>query len=147
MLALRPLFEPPRQLADAPRADERGRLRPDPCDEGPDTLLGGGVCSRPLLGHRAAGGAPRGTGKGLASAAVDAWLADARDALAEATGLPRERLDLSGGDVAVLLDLARIAAHESGERTNAPLLCYLVGRAQGDADLGELADAVRRSTA
>jgi hypothetical protein len=77
---------------------------------------------------------------------VDAWLADARDALAEATGLPRERLDLSNDDVAVLLDLARIAAHESGERTNAPLLCYLVGRAQGDADLGELADAVRRST-
>jgi hypothetical protein len=78
---------------------------------------------------------------------VDAWLADARDALAEATGLPRERLDLSDDDVAVLLDLARIAAHESGERTNAPLLCYLVGRAQGDAGLGELAAAVRRSTA
>jgi hypothetical protein len=77
---------------------------------------------------------------------VDAWLADARDALADATGLPRERLDLSDDDVAVLLDLARIVAHESGERTNAPLLCYLVGRAQGDADLGELADAVRRST-
>jgi Domain of unknown function (DUF6457) len=77
---------------------------------------------------------------------VDAWLADARDALASAAGAPRERLDLSEDDVAVLLDLARIAAHESGERTNAPLLCYLVGRAQGDADLGELADAVRRST-
>jgi hypothetical protein len=77
---------------------------------------------------------------------VDAWLTDARDALASAAGVPRERLDLSDDDVAVLLDLARIAAHESGERTNAPLLCYLVGRAQGDADLGELADAVRRST-
>jgi hypothetical protein len=77
---------------------------------------------------------------------VDTWLADARDALAEAAGVPRERLDLSDDDVAVLLDLARVAAHESGERTNAPLLCYLVGRAQGDADLGELAAAVRRST-
>ena len=77
---------------------------------------------------------------------MDAWLADARDALAEAARVPRERLDLSDDDVAVLLDLARIAAHESGERTNAPLLCYLVGRAQGDADLGDLADAVRRST-
>jgi hypothetical protein len=77
---------------------------------------------------------------------VDAWLADARDALAQVTEVPRERLELSDDDVAVLLDLARIAAHESGERTNAPLLCYLVGRAQGDADLGELADAVRRST-
>jgi hypothetical protein len=78
---------------------------------------------------------------------VDAWLANARDALASSAGVPKERLDLSDDDVAVLLDLARIAAHESGERTNAPLLCYLVGRAQGDADLGELADAVRRSTA
>jgi Domain of unknown function (DUF6457) len=77
---------------------------------------------------------------------VDAWLADARDALASAVGVPTERLDLSDDDVAVLLHLARIAAHESGERTNAPLLCYLVGRAQGDADLGDLADAVRRST-
>jgi hypothetical protein len=77
---------------------------------------------------------------------VEAWLADARDALAAAAGVPAERLGLSDDDVAVLLDLARIAAHESGERTNAPLLCYLVGRAQGDADLGELAAAVRRST-
>jgi Domain of unknown function (DUF6457) len=77
---------------------------------------------------------------------MDAWLADARDALAEAAGVPRERLELADEDVSTLLDLARIAAHESGERTNAPLLCYLVGRAQGDAGLGELADAVRRST-
>jgi O-phosphoseryl-tRNA(Cys) synthetase len=77
---------------------------------------------------------------------MDAWLADARDVLARAAGLPREQLELSGDDVSTLLDLARIAAHESGERTNAPLLCYLVGRAQGDADLDELADALRRST-
>ena len=77
---------------------------------------------------------------------MEAWLADARDALAEASGVPAERLDLSEDDVALLLDLARIAAHESGERTNAPLLCYLVGRAQGDAALDDVAAAVRRST-
>jgi len=77
---------------------------------------------------------------------MDAWLADARDALAAAAGLPSERLELADDDVAVLLDLARIAAHESGERTNAPLLCYLVGRAQGDADLETLADAVRSTS-
>ena len=77
---------------------------------------------------------------------MDTWLAHARAALASAAGVPADRLDLSDDDVAVLLDLARVAAHESGERTNAPLLCYLVGRAQGDADLGALADAVRRST-
>ncbi len=45
-----------------------------------------------------------------------------------------------------VLDLARIAAHDSGERTNAPLLCYLVGRAQGKAPLDTLADAVRSTT-
>jgi hypothetical protein len=39
-----------------------------------------------------------------------------------------------------------VAAHESGERTNAPLLCYLVGRAQNGASLDDLAEAVRRST-
>ena len=77
---------------------------------------------------------------------MDAWLAEARDALARKAGLPPEQLELSEDDAAVLLDLARIAAHESGERTNAPLLCYLVGRAQGDADLGDLAAAVRRSS-
>jgi Domain of unknown function (DUF6457) len=75
---------------------------------------------------------------------VDAWLRDARDAVAAAAGLPPAQLELSDEDVATLLDLARIAAHESGERTNAPLLCYLVGRAQGVAGLDELADAVRR---
>ena len=77
---------------------------------------------------------------------MDAWLADACDALAGAAGVPRKRLELADDDVAVLLDLARIAAHESGERTNAPLLCYLVGRAQSGADLDALADAVRSTS-
>jgi hypothetical protein len=78
---------------------------------------------------------------------MDAWLSRMREALAAAAEVSPEQLELDDGDAATLLDLARIAAHESGERTNAPLLCYLVGRAQGDADLGGLADAVRRSTA
>jgi hypothetical protein len=77
---------------------------------------------------------------------VDAWLTDARDALARASGMPAERLELDDEQARTLLDLARIAAHESDERTNAPLLCYLVGRAQGEADLDDLADAVRRSS-
>jgi hypothetical protein len=76
---------------------------------------------------------------------VDAWLTEARDALAQAAGLPPEQLELDDDQVRTLLDLARIAAHDSGERTNAPLLCYLVGRAQGGADLDELAEALRRS--
>jgi hypothetical protein len=74
---------------------------------------------------------------------VDAWLTDARNALARAVAVDAARLDLSDDDVATLLDLARIAAHESGERTNAPLLCYLVGRAQGTSSLEEVAAAIR----
>jgi Domain of unknown function (DUF6457) len=77
---------------------------------------------------------------------MDAWLTDARDALAAAAGAQPAELELSDEDAATLLDLARIAAHDSGERTNAPLLCYLVGRAQGGASLDDLADAVRRSS-
>jgi len=76
---------------------------------------------------------------------VDAWLTDVRDAHARASGA--EGLELSAEDVATLLDLARIAAHASGERTNAPLLCYLVGRAQrGAVSLDELAAAVRSTS-
>ena len=75
---------------------------------------------------------------------MDAWLQEARDSLAETAGLRPDRLELSDEDAATLLDLARIAAHDSGERTNAPLLCYLVGRARGGAALDALADAVRR---
>jgi hypothetical protein len=54
--------------------------------------------------------------------------------------------ELTAEDERTLLDLARIAAHTSGDRTNAPLLCYLLGRAQGDRPLDELAEAVRRSS-
>jgi hypothetical protein len=77
---------------------------------------------------------------------MDEWLTDARNALAEATGVPPEELELDDDEVETLLDLARIAAHDSGERTNAPLLCYLVGRARRASDLDTLANAVRRSS-
>ena len=74
---------------------------------------------------------------------MDEWLERARDRLAAVAGLAPAELDLSQGDVEELLELARIAAHESGERTNAPLLCYLVGLARGRAggDLSDLVDA------
>jgi hypothetical protein len=77
---------------------------------------------------------------------VDAWLTKARDALADAARVEPSELELTDSDTKTLLDLARIAAHTSGDRTNGPLLCYLVGRAQGDADLAALANALRRST-
>jgi hypothetical protein len=76
---------------------------------------------------------------------VDPWLSNARDAIAAASGVDPSDLELSDADTRTLLDLARIAAHASGERTNAPLLCYLVGRAQGTHGVDELAAAVPRS--
>ena len=74
---------------------------------------------------------------------MDAWLIQARDAVARVAGMPPGELEIDEDSAATLLDLARIAAHESGERTNAPLLCYLIGRAEGTASLVELAEAVR----
>ena len=70
---------------------------------------------------------------------MDAWLRQTLDALG---GGP----DLSDEDAGALLKIASIAAHTSGERTNAPLLCYLVGRVQGDRSLDELLEDVRRSS-
>jgi hypothetical protein len=77
---------------------------------------------------------------------VDDWLTRARDAVAEAAGVPASELELDRETEVTLLDLARIAAHESGDRTNAPLLCYLVGRAQRAAELDTLAKAVREAS-
>jgi Domain of unknown function (DUF6457) len=77
---------------------------------------------------------------------VDAWLAKASEALAAEAGVEPDALRLSDAEVDKLLDLARIAAHVSGDRTNAPLVCYLVGRVRGDRALEPLVDAVRRST-
>jgi uncharacterized protein DUF6457 len=74
---------------------------------------------------------------------VDDWLTQARDRLAQAAGEAPSTLDLSQADIDELLELARIAAHESGERINAPLLCYLVGVAQARSgvELATLVDA------
>ena len=54
--------------------------------------------------------------------------------------------DLSDEDADVLLKIARLAAHESDDRRNAPLLCYLIGRTQSDRPLTEILAAVRAST-
>lgn len=77
---------------------------------------------------------------------MDEWMTRARDALAGAGSIPAPELELKGEDVSTLLDLAALAAHESGQRTNAPLLCYLVGKAEQGSDLETLAAAVRKSS-
>ena len=78
---------------------------------------------------------------------MDDWLSRAADALATDGNVPRDRLELDGPQADTLLDLARIAAHDSGDRRNAPLLCYLIGlSATGGKSLDELAELARRST-
>ena len=57
---------------------------------------------------------------------MDEWL----KRVAAAVGSDEQ---LSGEDADALLKIARIAAHESDDRRNAPLLCYLIGRMQTDA--------------
>ena len=77
---------------------------------------------------------------------MDAWLSTARDELARAAGIPTSELDLDDEGEQAVLELARIAAHESGERINAPLLCYLAGRAaeRGGVAPDVLLDAASR---
>jgi hypothetical protein len=74
---------------------------------------------------------------------MDAWLEEARARVAAAVGDEPARFDLTQEEMDELLELARVAAHESGERVNAPLLCYLVGLAHGrhGGSLSDLADA------
>jgi hypothetical protein len=80
---------------------------------------------------------------------VDDWLTQARDRLAAGAGQDPATLDLTQEDVDELLELARVAAHESGERINAPLLCYLVGlvHARCGGDLADHVDAAIGKTA
>jgi hypothetical protein len=78
---------------------------------------------------------------------VNDWLSARADALAAAAGIDRAELELSDAEVDRLLQLAGHAAHASGARTNAPLLCYLVGvaRASG-ASLEQLDESVRSTS-
>ncbi len=73
---------------------------------------------------------------------MDEWLTKARARLAEAAHLPTSELELTDAAATTLLELAGLAAHESGDRTNAPLLCYLIGRADRGGDLQLLSDAL-----
>jgi hypothetical protein len=78
---------------------------------------------------------------------MNEWLARQADALSEQAGVPRDELDLAPDEIELLLDVAGHAAHSSGARTNAPLLCYLLGRARsGDAPLSGLVEIVRSTS-
>ena len=70
-----------------------------------------------------------------------AWLEEAQQRLERE--LPDSGdLSLSPADIEALLELARDAAHESGERTNAPLVAYLVGLARARSTDAQLRDVI-----
>ena len=50
------------------------------------------------------------------------WLETSRKSLADAVGAPASEYDLGPAEIERLLELARVAAHDSGDRTNAPLV-------------------------
>jgi hypothetical protein len=77
---------------------------------------------------------------------VNEWLSARADALAAAAGVDRAELELSDDAEDRLLQLAGHAAHASGARTNAPLLCYLVGIAHARGTSLEQLDETVRST-
>lgn len=59
------------------------------------------------------------------------WLQTLTDSFAARAGLDPASLTLSPADRRAILDVARVASHVSGERINAPLLCYVLGLAAG----------------
>jgi len=57
------------------------------------------------------------------------WISEMSSRLAAATSLDAGALAVSETDADTLLRLAAVAAHETGDRTNAPILCHVLGRA------------------
>jgi hypothetical protein len=72
------------------------------------------------------------------------WITEMTLQLASATKLDPADLMVDAIGKETLLDLAGVAAHASGDRTNAPLLCNVIGRAMArGATLDECARVVR----
>ena len=71
------------------------------------------------------------------------WINEVTLEIARATGIDAATLLVDEVTKETLLDLAGVAAHTSGDRTNAPLLCHVIGRAlAGGATLDECARVV-----
>ena len=74
---------------------------------------------------------------------MNEWLDDTATKLAAATGDDVTVFELTAEEQRALLELARVAAHESGARVNAPLATFLAGVARGrhpERSLAELLD-------
>lgn len=75
------------------------------------------------------------------------WTDAAATRLAESVGDAPADYVLDDDAIARILDLARVAAHESGIKSNAPLVSYLVGLAHArhpDRSVDELVESVTR---
>lgn len=76
------------------------------------------------------------------------WLNDAAGRIAELVGDDPADYAVSEDDANRLLALAGVAAHSSGDRTNAPLVAFLAGYAlarHDDRTLPEIVDAASGS--
>lgn len=75
------------------------------------------------------------------------WLEQVSEQIAAISGQESTSLRITPDQMQELLDLAGVAARSSGNRTNAPLLCYVLGLAVGrGAVFSELAEAVRAAS-
>jgi hypothetical protein len=76
------------------------------------------------------------------------WLTETTLRVAAAAGIDPGTLLVDATAAEQLLDLAGFAAHDSGDRTNAPLLCFVLGQAVArGASLDELASVTRGNPA
>jgi hypothetical protein len=57
------------------------------------------------------------------------WISEVTARIADASDVDAAALSVDPRDAETLLRLAAFAAHDSGERTNAPLLCHVLGLA------------------
>jgi hypothetical protein len=74
------------------------------------------------------------------------WLTQTTLQIAAHTGLDPADLLVDAEASESLLDLAGAAAHATGERTNAPLLCFVLGSAVArGASLAACAEVVREA--
>jgi hypothetical protein len=75
------------------------------------------------------------------------WIADMTSRIARSTGIDEGTLTIGADEAEELLRLAGVAAHTSGDRTNAPLLCHVLGRAVAlGAPLDSLAQVIDSAT-
>jgi hypothetical protein len=72
------------------------------------------------------------------------WINDLTNQIAKEHSLDLQSISVSESEAEVLLELAGLAAHSSGARTNAPLLCHVLGRARSQGvSLEALSETVR----